>query len=99
METEPAQCLNESISQEQKDHFRSDAGEETIQACYDLISSGYPLSEILAALKQVGRLDKQRYFERGLQPSDTQICDVAGEGRAALPHLQTAQFSKPLESQ
>ena len=33
METEPAQCLNESISQEQKDHFRSDAGEETIQAC------------------------------------------------------------------
>ena len=37
METEPAQCLNESISQEQKDHFRSDAGEETIRACYDTV--------------------------------------------------------------
>src|SRR5207302_6733381 len=66
METEPAQCLNETISQEQKEHFRSDAGEETIQACYDLISSGQPLSEILVALKQLGPLDKQRQSERGL---------------------------------
>jgi hypothetical protein len=96
METEPAQCLNESISQEQKDHFRSDAGEETIRACYDLISSGRPLSEILAALKQIGPLDKQRQSERGLR--DTQILDVAGEVCAALPHWQTAQVSKPLQS-
>jgi hypothetical protein len=96
METGPARCLNESISQEQKDHFRSDAGEETIQACYDLISSGRPLSEILAALKQIGPLDKQRRSERGLR--DTQILEVAGEVCAALPHWQTAQVSKPLES-
>jgi hypothetical protein len=99
METGPARCFNESISQEQKDHFRSDAGEETIQACYDLISSGRPLSEILAALKQLGPLDKQRQSERGLQPSDTQICDVAGEVCAAVPHWQTAQVPNPLESQ
>ena len=99
METEPARCLNESISQEQKDHFRSDAGEETIQACYDLISSGHPLSEILVALKQLGPLNKQRQSERGLQPSDTQNCDVPGEIRAVVPHWQTAQLTKPLESQ
>jgi hypothetical protein len=97
METEPAQCLNESISQEQKDHFRSDAGEETIQACYDLISSGHPLSEILVALKQLGPLDKQRQSERGLQPSDTQIGDIAGEVGAAVPQWQTAQLTKSLE--
>jgi hypothetical protein len=99
METEPAQCLNESISQQQKDHFRSDAGEETIQACYDLISSGHPLSEILVALKQLGPLDKQRQSERGLQPSDPQNCDVPGEIRAAVPQWQTAQLTKPLEPQ
>jgi hypothetical protein len=98
METEPAQCLKESISPEQKDHFRSDAGKEAIQACYDLISSGHPLSEILAALKQLGPLDKQRQSERGLQPSDPQNCDVPGEVRAVVPHWQTAQLAKPLES-
>jgi len=99
METGPARCFNESISQEQKDHFRSDAGEETIQACYDLISSGRPLSEILAALKQLGPLDKQRQSERGLQPSEPQICDIPGEVRAAVPQWQTAPLTKPLESQ
>src|SRR5437762_9184326 len=97
METEPARCLNESISQEQKDHFRSDAGEETIQACCDMISSGHPLSEILVALKQLGPLDKQRQSERGLQPSDPQNCDVPGEIRAAVPQWQTAQLTKSLE--
>ena len=97
METEPAQCLNESISPEQKDHFRSDAGEETIQACYDLISSGHSLSEIMLALKQLGPLDKQRQSERGLQPSDTQIGDIAGEVGAAETQWQTAQLTKSLE--
>ena len=99
METEPAQCLNESISQQQKDHFRSDAGEETIQACYDLISSGHPLSEILVALKQLGPLDKRRQSERGVQSSDPQNGDVPGEIRAAVPQWQTAQVTKPLEPQ
>jgi hypothetical protein len=96
METEPARCFNESISQEHQDHFRSDAGEETIQACYDLISSGRPLSEILVALKQLGPLDKQRQSERGLR--GTQTLELAGEVCAALPHWQTAQLTKPLES-
>jgi len=99
METEPARCFNESISQEHKDHFRSDAGEETIQACYDLISSGHPLSEILAALKQLGSLDTQRESERGRQPSGAEICDVADEVHAAIPQCQIAQLTKPLESQ
>jgi len=90
METEPALCLNEPISQEQKDHFRPDAGEETIRACYDLISSGHPLSEILVALKQLGPLDKQRQSERGPPTSDTQIRHVAGEVRDAAPQASRA---------
>src|ERR1051326_587356 len=96
MKTEPAPCFNEYTSLEQK---RSDAGEETIQACYNLISSGHPLSEILVALKQLGPLDKQRQSERGLQPSEPQICDIPGEVRAAVPQWQTAPLTKPLESQ
>ena len=97
METEPAQCLNESVSQKQKDHLRSDTSEETIQACCDLISSGHPLSEILVALKQLGPLDKRSHSERGLEQSDIQICDITGEVRAAAPQWQTAQLTKSLE--
>jgi hypothetical protein len=98
METEPAQGLNESVSQEQKDHFRSEGSEEAIKACYDLISSGQPLSEILVALKRLGPLDKDRQSERGLGPIVTQISDIAGEVRAASPQWRTAQLTESLES-
>ena len=99
MKAEPAQGLSASFPQEQKEPFRSDRSEETIQACYDLISSGQPLSEILVALKRVGPLNENSPSERGLKPSETQITDIIfGQVRAAGRQWQTAQLTEPLES-
>src|SRR5205814_329875 len=36
--------------------------------------------------------------ERGLEPSDPQISDIAGEAGAAAPQWQTAHFAGSLES-
>jgi hypothetical protein len=97
MTAEPAQGLRVSLPQDQKEHFRSDRSEETIQACYELISSGQPLSDILVALKQLGPLNENSPSERGLKRSDTQIADMVGHVRAAAPQWQTAQLTEPLE--
>jgi hypothetical protein len=57
MKAEPLQWLSVPISQ-QKEWFRSGANEKSIQACYDLLSSGHSLSETLIALKELGPLNK-----------------------------------------
>src|ERR1051326_688637 len=46
------------ILQQPTERFRSAASGQSIQACYDLISSGHSLSEILIALKELGPLNK-----------------------------------------
>ena len=97
MTAEPAQGLSVSLPQDPKEHLRSDRSEETIEACYELISSGQPLSEILVALKQLGSLNKYSQSERGLKGSDTQIADMVAHVRAAAPQWQTAQLTEPLE--
>jgi len=96
MTAEPAQGLSASF--QEKEYFRSDRSEETIQACYELISSGQPLSEILVALKQLGPLNENSPSERGPKPSETQITDVIGQVRAAAPQWQTAQLTELLEA-
>lgn len=96
MTAEPAQGLSASF--QEKEYFRSDRSEETIQACYELISSGQPLSEILVALKQLGPLNENSPSERGPKPRETQITDVIGQVRAAAPQWQTAQLTEPLEA-
>jgi hypothetical protein len=93
MTAEPAQ----DWSEKQKDHFRSDGSEETIQACYELISSGHHLSEVLAALKQLGPLNKHLQSECSLKPINTQITDIVGELRAPAPRWQSAQLTQSLE--
>lgn len=52
MKAEPLQSVSIPI-----DRFRSEASEQAIQACYELLSSGHSVSEILS-LKQLGPLDK-----------------------------------------
>ena len=55
-----------------KDRFRSDASEQAVQACYDLLSSGHSLSKMLVALKQLGPLNKAK-SELVDAPGDPQI--------------------------
>jgi hypothetical protein len=97
MKAEPLQSVSVSISQQPKDRSRSDASEQAIQACYDLLSSGQPLSEILVALKQLGPLNNTQ-SKFGGAPEQTQIFGPVGEIRGALPQRAMAQVAKPIES-
>jgi hypothetical protein len=98
MGAEPLQGLSASVLEGRKDHFRPDSSEEAIQACYDLLSSGYPLSDILVALKQLGPLNKHSQSESGVESSDTEIADIAGEGLDAPSQWRTVQVTQAVET-
>ena len=94
MKAEPVQQVSVPISQEPKDR-RSAANPQAIQACYDLLSSGQPLSEVLVALKQLGPL-KNTQSEFGGAPQ-IQIGPVA-KSVALLPQRAMAQVAEPIET-
>jgi hypothetical protein len=93
MKAEPLQ----GVSEGRKDHFRSDSSEEAIQVCYDLLSSGNRLSDILVALKRLGPLDKHSQSDCGIEPSGTEIGEIAGEGRAASSQWRTVQVTQTVD--
>jgi hypothetical protein len=62
----------------QGERFRSDATDQEIQACYDLLASGHSLSEILDALRELGPLNKSQ-SDLIDAPADRKISHVAGE--------------------
>lgn len=96
MKTEPLQQISLPISREPKDRH-SGANPQAIQACYDLLSSGQPLSEILVALKQLGRLNNTQ-SESGGAPDHTQTFGPVGEIGCALPPRAMAQVAEPIET-
>ena len=95
MVAEPLRDLSASDSEGRKDHI---PGEEAIQACYDLLSSGRALSDILVALKRLGPLNRHNGSERRVEPSDTEIPEITGEDCAASSQWRTVQLAQPLES-
>src|ERR1700732_5229020 len=98
METMPSQGLiSAPIPEQSKNRFGSDGSEEAIQACYDLLSSGYPLSEILVALKRLGPLNKVQSELRGAR-GDTKIYDIGGEFSDESSRWQIAKAAEPVES-
>jgi hypothetical protein len=97
MEAEPVQGFSASIYTEPKDPFRSADGDAAIQTCYELLSSGRPLSEVLDAAKRLSSLNQASKSTPGGGPGDTQIPDIAGEARSASSRLVTAQVTEPVE--
>ena len=95
MVAEPLRDLSASDSEGRKDHI---PGEEAIQACYDLLSSGRALSDILVALKRLGPLNRHNGSERRVEPSDTEIPEITGEDCAASSQWRTVQLAQPVES-
>ena len=78
-----------------KDRFRSDASEQAVQGCYDLLSSGHSLSKMLVALKQIGPLNKAK-SELVDAPGDPQISHLADEV-AAPPQSEILQVLESVE--
>jgi hypothetical protein len=68
--------------------------EEAIQACYDLLSSGHPLSEILDALKRLGPLNTAS-TELGGALGNTQFLASSAESRGTSPHWAIVQVPTP----
>jgi hypothetical protein len=97
LKAEPLQHARVPISQHPKDRSRSGANEQAIQACCDLLSSGLPLSEILGAVKQLGRLNNAP-SEFGGAPDQAQISGPIDELRGALPQWAIAQVAEPPET-
>jgi hypothetical protein len=94
MEAEPAA---QGTLQEAKNQSCSDVSAEAIQACYDLVSSGRSLSEILIALKRLGPLNKAP-AELGGTLGDTQLLDPFADSQGTLPHWAIAQVATRLEA-
>lgn len=98
METASRQDLSASASQARENHFGTGGAEPAIQACYDLLSSGSPLSDILVAVQRLGSVNKDDESQPGVKPGDTEFTDIAGEGRSASPQWQTAPMTQPVRS-
>ena len=89
----------QGIFQQAQDRSCSDVSEEAIEACYDLVSSGHSLSEILVALKRLAPVNKAP-TELGGTPGNTQLLDPFADSRgtshwavAQLPALVEARHS------
>lgn len=89
MKAEPLQSVSIPI-----DRFRSEASEQAIQACYELLSSGHSVSEILS-LKQLGPLDKAA-IRAANAPGERKIFHLAGNG-AAPPRWKIVQVAEPAD--
>ena len=94
MDAEPVQGLSAPILQEWKEPNQRDGSEEAIQACYDLLSSGRPLSEILDAAKRLPRLNKVPQSNLGDEPADTQIREKSGEARGISVQWEIAPVAE-----
>ena len=94
MQAEPVRGLSAPIPQERKDLYQRDGNEEAIQACYDLLSSGRPLSEILDAAKRLPRLNKARQSNLGDEPADTQIREISGQARGISVQWEIAPVAE-----
>ena len=94
MQAEPVRGLSAPIPQERKDLYQRDGNEEAIQACYDLLSSGRPLLEILDAAKRLPGLKKVPQSNLGDEPADTQIPTISGEARGISVQWQIAPVAE-----
>ena len=94
MDAEPVQGLSAPILQEWKEPNQRDGSEEAIQACYDLLSSGRPLLEILDAAKRLPGLKKVPQSNLGDEPADTQIPAISGEARGISVQWQIAPVAE-----
>jgi hypothetical protein len=94
MKAEPLQQVSVPISQ-QKAWFRSGTDEQSIQACYDLLSSGHSLSEILIALKELGPLNKAQ-SDLVDAPAIAEISHLVGEFTAP-PQREILQVAERVE--
>ena len=94
MKAEPLQQVSVPISQ-QKEWFHSGANEQSIQACYDLLSSGHSLSEILIALKELGPLNKAQ-SDLVDAPAIAEISHPVGEFPAP-PQREIRQVAERVE--
>lgn len=94
MKAEPLQQVSMPISQ-QKEWFRSGTNEKSIQACYDLLSSGHSLSEILIALKELGPLNKAQ-SDLVDAPAIPEISHLVGEFPAP-PQREILQVGERVE--
>src|SRR5437762_12684710 len=56
MQAEPVRGLSAPIPQGRKDLYKRNGNEEAIQACYDQLPSGPPLSEILDTANRLQRV-------------------------------------------
>src|SRR5204862_2615150 len=94
MDAEPVQGLSAPILQEWKEPNQRDGSEEAIQACYDLLSSGRPLLEILDAAKRLPGLKKVPQSNLGDEPADTQIREISGEARGISVEWEIAPVAE-----
>src|SRR5438067_398814 len=94
MDSEPVQGLSAPILQEWKEPNQRDSSEEAIQACYDLLSSGRPLLEILDAATRLPGLKKVPQSNLGDEPADTQIPAISGEARGISVQWQIAPVAE-----
>jgi hypothetical protein len=93
MEAEPAQ----GISQQTKSRSCFDVSEEAIQACYDLLSSGHSLSEILVAAKRLAPLNRAPTELRGTLGNTKPVVPFV-ESSGTPPHWAIAQVRAPVEA-
>ena len=89
MKAEPLQSVSIPI-----DRFRSEASEQAIQACYELLSSGHSISEILS-LKQIGPLNKAQ-SEPANAPGERKVFYLAGDV-AAPPQWEVVRAAEPVD--
>ena len=94
MDAEPVQGLSAPILQEWKEPNQRDGSEEAIQACYDLLSSGRPLLEILDAAKRLPGLKKVPQSNLGDEPADTQIREISGQARGISVQWEIAPVAE-----
>jgi hypothetical protein len=92
MKAEPLQRVSVPIAQ-QKEWFRSGANEQSIQACYDLLSSGHSLSETLIALKELGPLNKAPSDFGGDAPAIAEISHLVDD-LPASPQREILQVAE-----
>src|SRR5205807_7381319 len=93
MQAESAPGSSASVYPELKDRSRSDDRERAVQACYELLSSGHPLSEILDAAKRVANLNK--IPDVGV---NIETADMPGEARGAASEWDAGEGPLPVKA-
>ena len=97
MEAEPAQGSNAFIRPKLGEPFCADRRGAIIETCYELLSSGRSLSEVLDAARRLSSTNKASASDAGHPPA-AQIDDLADEARLASSQPGNAQLTEPLEA-